>query len=436
MILFTAPYKSQSGYGFKSREILNALFEEYKDDLYVDSTPWGANPNNEIMKEENKHFLDLKSAYDLPRQPEMHIHVGIPEDFKPHGKKNILFTSGVETDKISPEWVQKLNEIPNLEIIVPSKFTKDVMMTTKYILEKDGKKEELNLQQPVYVISESYSDSLFLELNEKEEELYSQIMDSIGDDKFFFSAGQAVPEKLLLNADRKGFHDLVSAFWTVFSDKDNVTLLLKVNGVDNSEITYNQFKQVFDDIKWSNSKDDNDYESKASVKLLKGFIPSNVLFKIMSHENNLANVYPTRGEGFGRMILESSLTGNKLIVPEVGAFRDFTRASFTEYMEGSFKDIPEAATMNRIIISGSKWYYVQPETIMGVLKETYRNGKDELNLEKVEEDISELKSKFHLDTVKKSILEFVDQRYIKMVDLSDKKPDEPNIKIPRLKKSK
>jgi hypothetical protein len=61
MILFTAPYKSQSGYGFKSREILKALNEEYHDQLYVAPTVWGSNPNDELDKPENK---DLRNRND------------------------------------------------------------------------------------------------------------------------------------------------------------------------------------------------------------------------------------------------------------------------------------------------------------------------------------------------------------------------------------
>jgi len=433
MILFTAPYKSQSGYGFKSREILKALNEEYHDQLYVAPTVWGSNPNDELDKPENKDLRNIQEASNLTRQPDLHIHVGIPDDFKPHGVRNILFTSGVETNIISPEWIQGLNSVDNLKIVVPSNFVKDVMMNTSYVAEKDGQKREIKLHQEIHVIPESYNPNVFNKLGVNETKELSKIEDGLGDSKFFFTSGQVIPEKMLLDADRKGIQPLLSAFWKMFDKKDNVKLVLKINSVDDSEISVQEYKSVFNDIKLANSKSQEDYDNKAEVLLINGHLSSNVIFALMKHENNLANIYPTRGEGFGRMILEASLSGNRLVIPEVGAFRDFVPESISTFLNGTFQQIPPSASMGKILIPQSKWYEIQKEEIMGILKSLHRSNEDPLNEEEVQKDIDELKSDYSIESIKTRIKEYIADNYTKMVRLNTPTNKKPKLKIPRKK---
>ena len=160
MILLQAPVLSESGYGHKAREIAYALIKNFKDDVKIIATNWGTNINTGL---DNSNYRDIISKHivrDINVQPQLHVVVGVPEDIRAlYGQKNILFTSGVEVDIISSQWITKLNSFQNLDlIVVPSKFVKDVFDNTKYT---DDKQNVIKLNKKVVVIPESYDERMF-----------------------------------------------------------------------------------------------------------------------------------------------------------------------------------------------------------------------------------------------------------------------------------
>ena len=100
LVLVTAPVKTRSGYGNHARDICRALIELDKYDVKINSVRWGSTPlnaledDNEHHQKINAHILDNPS---LPQQPDLHLHIVIPNEFQPIAKKNIGMTAGMET---------------------------------------------------------------------------------------------------------------------------------------------------------------------------------------------------------------------------------------------------------------------------------------------------------------------------------------------------
>ena len=99
LVLVTAPVATRSGYGNHSRDICQALIESDKYDVRINPVRWGNTPMNALETENKAHFEIYKRLLTEPtldRQPDLHMHIVIPNEFTPLGKKNIGVTAGIE----------------------------------------------------------------------------------------------------------------------------------------------------------------------------------------------------------------------------------------------------------------------------------------------------------------------------------------------------
>ena len=98
-LLVTAPVETRSGYGNHARDICRALIESEKYDIAIQSVPWGSTPTN-ALNEENKSHREIQKRIvrqpQLPKQPDLHYHIVIPNEFQPIAKKNVGITAGIE----------------------------------------------------------------------------------------------------------------------------------------------------------------------------------------------------------------------------------------------------------------------------------------------------------------------------------------------------
>ena len=125
LVLVTAPITTRSGYGNHSRDIVSALLDLDKYEVKVNPVRWGNTPMN-ALEEGNPLHDKIKECMltepSLPTQPDLHIHIVVPNEFQPLGKKNIGMTAGVETTVPPPQWVEGMNRM-DLNILT-SKFSK------------------------------------------------------------------------------------------------------------------------------------------------------------------------------------------------------------------------------------------------------------------------------------------------------------------------
>ena len=126
MILVTAPVETRSGYGNHSRDICQALIEMDKYDVRIQSVRWGSTPpnalekDNPIHQEINKRILRQPS---LEKQPDLHLHIVIPNEFQAIGKINIGMTAGIEHTIPPASWVEGCNRMDMT--IFTSHFSRD-----------------------------------------------------------------------------------------------------------------------------------------------------------------------------------------------------------------------------------------------------------------------------------------------------------------------
>ena len=155
LVLVTAPVGTRSGYGSHSRDIVRSLIAMDKFDVKIWPVRWGTTPQNALSEDNPNDAPIIKRLLDNPnmdRQPDIHFHIVVPNEFQPVGKYNVGITAGLETTACPPEWIEGLNRM-NLNI-VPAKFIKETLNRMVFDKHNDQKQKvgELRCNTPVEVL--------------------------------------------------------------------------------------------------------------------------------------------------------------------------------------------------------------------------------------------------------------------------------------------
>ena len=151
-IVVRGPVLSMSGYGEQTRFAVRALRKhEDKFDIYIIPVGWGHTGWQHEFDEE-RSWIDRKIAKTAQymnsgeKSFDMSLQVTIPNEWEQLAPYNIGYTAGIETTKVSPEWIQKTNLMD--KVIVVSNHSKDVLEKTVH----EGYIKETN--QPIVLKSE------------------------------------------------------------------------------------------------------------------------------------------------------------------------------------------------------------------------------------------------------------------------------------------
>ncbi len=79
----------------------------------------------------------------------------------------------------------------------------------------------------------------------------------------------------------------------------------------------------------------------------------------------------TKGEGFGRPLLEFSLTGKPVIVSNWSGHLDFLKSGAV-LLEGELKEVHESAADN-FLLKEAKWFNVNVSKSLPVIKDVYKS---------------------------------------------------------------
>ena len=102
LMLITGPVATRSGYGSHSRDLVRALIAMDKFDIHINSLKWGNTPMNALDDKNPNDIIILNrimTQNELPRQPDVHIQISVPNEFTPLAKYNIGITAHIYTGK-------------------------------------------------------------------------------------------------------------------------------------------------------------------------------------------------------------------------------------------------------------------------------------------------------------------------------------------------
>ena len=367
-LILSCPIDTYSGYGARGRDLAKALIDLDKYDVKILPQRWGATTWGFI--EDHKKdwgFLNEYLFYPQPNQqypkPDIWIQVTIPNEFMPQGNYNIGITAGIETTVAPADWVEGCNRMDL--VLGSSKHTIEVLKSSKFQKHHNQTHQvvgNIELNTKTEVLFEGFNENIFkktdsnLDLSEiKEEFCYLFVGHWIQGD---------------LGHDRKNVGLLVKSFLETFKNKSKKpALILKTTHGTVSNVDKEKLLRKIQDIK-------NTVKGKLpNIYLFYGDLSEEELNELYNNKKVKAMISLTKGEGFGRPLLEFTQTKKPIITTSWSGHIDFLKPDMSVLLPGTLGDVHPSA-QNKWIIQGSKWFDVDTMTLGKVLKDIYKNYKN------------------------------------------------------------
>ena len=360
-LVFQAPVATRSGYGDHARDLLHSLYKLDKFDIKVISTRWGNTPMDALNYDKPFHKWIVDNIIPgIQQKPDIYIQVTVPNEFQPLGYYNIGITAAIETTHCALDWIHGCNRMDL--IIVPSEHSKKSLIDTIY---NETNKEngqlikQHKIQKPVEILFEGFDENDF----GTDEVAFVEQLDQIKEDFAFLFVGHWLRGDL--GEDRKNVGMMIKTFAMAFkNEKVKPALVLKTSSagfsVIDRENTIKKIKEVLG----------KDY-GQVPVYLLHGDLTPSQMNGLYEHPKVKAMLNFTKGEGFGRPLLEFSLTGKPVIVSNWSGHLDFLKDGAV-LLEGELKPVHESAA-DQFLLKESQWFNVNISKALLSIKDVYKN---------------------------------------------------------------
>jgi len=423
-----APCQTRSGYGDMSRDIIRHLIEYDKYDVKVHSVPWGDTPMNALDENvpKDKMILDrIVRDGQLP-QPDLYVTITIPTEFEPVGKYNIGITAGIETTVASAQWVEACNRM-NL-VLTTSEHSKNVFHFSKYTQQDQAgnKTGELVVSKPIEVLHCCIDAEIFKKLayDFELEPTVREALDSIPEEFCYLFVGHWLRGEF--GEDRKNVAMLVKVFLETFRqapDKHKPALILKTSSAGFSILDREEILKKIDQIK--NSVILENGQIVPNIYLVHGELTDKEMNSLYNHSKVKAHVSFTKGEGFGRPLLEASVSGKPVIASGWSGQLDFLDKDNAVLVGGELKPIHESSVWENVLIKESTWFAPdmnQAANAMYAVFKNYTQFKKKANI-LAKQNIK----KFSYETIRQRTFELLD-KYVPEF------PKQMKLVLPTLKK--
>jgi glycosyltransferase involved in cell wall biosynthesis len=360
-LVFQAPIATRSGYGDHARDLLHSLYKLDKFEIKVISTRWGQTPMDALNYDNEFHKWVIENIIPkIEQKPDIYIQVTVPNEFQPVGHYNIGITAAIETTHCALDWIHGCNRMDL--ILVPSEHSKKSLVDTVYN-EADNNTKQLiaqhRIQKPVEILFEGFDEMDF----GTDEVAHISELDAIKEDFVFLFVGHWLRGDL--GEDRKNVGMMIKTFAMAFkNEKVKPALVLKTSSagfsVMDRETTIKKIKEVLG----------KDYKS-VPIYLLHGDLTPTQMNGLYEHKKVKAMLNFTKGEGFGRPLLEFSLTGKPVIVSNWSGHIDFLKQGAV-LLEGELKPVHESAA-DQFLLRESQWFNVNISKALVAIKDVYKN---------------------------------------------------------------
>jgi glycosyltransferase involved in cell wall biosynthesis len=382
LCLVTAPVATRSGYGAHSRDICRALIKLDRYDVKIWPVRWGNTPMNALHIDDSndKIIIDrLLPSPELPNQPEIHIHVVIPNEFSPVAKYNI----GID---------------------IQDEQTKQI-------------KGVLKNEKPIEVLFEGVDTSIYKKTREFSKSLVDE-MNKINETFNFLYVGHWLQGGL--GKDRKDTGMLVKVFCETFKNmKRKPGLIMKTSGAGFSVLDRESLLKKIKDVK------DTVRGDLPNVYLLHGDFLDEEINELYNHPKVKAHISLTHGEGFGRPLLEATISEKPVIASDWSGHTDFLKKPNAVLIGGSLQNIEKGSFPDDFFIEGSQWFTVNYQEASVVMKNMYKGyRKYTLGAKKL---ATYNRAKFSLDEMTIQLGKILDKHVPEF-------PQEVKLQLPKLKK--
>jgi len=413
LCVVSCPIDTFSGYGARSRDFVKSLIQLKDKEWEIRIMPqkWGDLPWNFLSPLDP---LRERFIHGMDKQPDIWIQITVPNEFQPIGKYNIGVSAGIETTHMPGDFIEGMNRM-NLNL-VSSVHSKNVASATTFEKIDKNTNQKIGttkLEKPCKVLFEG------LDLNKyyKIQKPTTNILKDIPEDFCFLFTGHWLSG--ILGEDRKNVATLIKTFLETFNGpgKKKPALVLKTNSINYSLIDRTGMLKNINNIR----------------SMVGGNLPNIYLLhgEMTDEEMNLLNNDPkvksflsfTKGEGFGRPLLEAAITGKPVITTNWSGHVDFIKPDYNILVGGELKNVHESAA-NQFLLKESQWFNLNTEIASKAMKDVFKNYKG--YWESSRKQTQYLKTNFSID----NMTELLGTLLPKI----DPPPQPVKLKLPKLKK--
>lgn len=417
LVVVQCAIASRSGYGERSRDLVRALLALDKYEVKVISTRWGATPMNALTSDD-QDILNVLQLQPLHQQPDVYIQITVPNEFQPLGKYNIGITAGIETTLCDHSWLEGCNRM-NL-ILVSSNHAKRVFEETVYN-KADAQGQivgQLRLQTPIEVLFEGVDLTKFTKEYTQSSHIESTFAE-IPESFCFLFCGHWLPGTE--GEDRKNVSGLIRTFYETFKDKTNTpALVLKTSGGTISTTDRDYIQNKINSIKQSITA-----KRLPNVYVIYGDLTDAEMNDLYNHPKVKVHVSLTKGEGFGRPLLEAAVTNKPVMASCWSGHLDFLLPENNILLPGELKPIHPSAVWQGVLNAESQWFTVDYAQAVSFMKDVVKNYKT--YTERSRKNYHYIKTNFTFDAMKEKLSEILTSRLPEF-------PKQVQLQLPKLKK--
>jgi len=427
----SCPIDTFSGYGARSRDFVRSLIKE-KDsewDIRIIPQRWGDTPWNFLSQSDplRQRFI----SGQMSQQPDIWMQITVPNEFQRIGKFNVGISAGIETTIYPSEFIEGSNKM-DLNL-VSSHHSKNVAQQTSF--EKKNQQGQVvgqvKLEKPIEVLFEGLDLDKYYKNPEK-----SSILDDISEEFCFLYTGHWLPGSF--GESRKNTATLIKTFLETFNtpSKKKPALILKTNHVSYSLLDREEILKSINKIKAQVKG------NLPNIYLLHGEMTDNEMNELNNDPRVKSFVSFTKGEGFGRPLLEAAVTGKPVITTNWSGHIDFLHPDYNVLIGGELKTVHKSAA-NQFLLKDSQWFNINTAIASRAMKDVFNHYKK--YIEKSRKQTQYIKDNFSFNKMGELINNFMPKiesapqmQQLKLPKLKkvggNKSPELPKLKLPKLKK--
>lgn len=425
-VIVSCPIDTYSGYGARSRDFVKALLNNKKYDVKILSQRWG-NTSFGYLEDHNEDTLLSLIVPNITSKPDVWIQITVPNEFQKVGKYNIGVTAGIETTICDASWIIGCN---NMDIVLTSStHSKQVFENTKYDeTDKAGNVlRSISLTTKVEVLFEGADLTKYFKTGSTFD------LSAIKEEFCFLFVGTWLPGDF--GQDRKNISYTIKAFLETFKNKSSQPALILKTGLGTSSYMHTDvmLKRI-DTVRRS-------VKGKLpNIYLIDGDMNDSEMNALYNHPKVKAMVCLTKGEGFGRPLLEFSLTSKPIITSNWSGHLDFLSSEFVTLIGGQLDKVHKSAASKNMILQEASWFTPDDGEVNRAFKETHKNYKK--LLEPAKRQSYKSKTEFSMDamtTLLHTILDSNLPEFPKQLDLNipnlhpNKAGGIPKLTLPKFK---
>ena len=363
LCIVSCPIDTFSGYGARSRDFVKALIQ-LKDkewDIKIMPQKWGNTPHNYLQKDNS---LRTRFIRNIQKKPDIWFQITVPNEFQPVGHFNVGVTAGIETNLFPGEFLEGMNRM-DLNF-VSSEHSKNVASSTSF--DKVDKRSQqkvgtMELNKPTEVLFEGLDLNTYFK-----NPLKSGMLEDVKEEFCFLHTGHWLNGNF--GEDRKNTATLIKTFLETFNGPGNKkpALILKVNTVNYSildkEFILRQINRIKQQVKGN----------LPNIYLLHGELTDIEMNQFNNDPKVKTFISFTKGEGFGRPLLEGAITGKPVIVSNWSGHVDFIKPEYNILVGGELKNVHPSAA-NKWLLKESQWFNIKTDVASRAIKDVFKHYK-------------------------------------------------------------